>query len=360
MAVGGRDTGVEGEVRATTGRRRQTIVLTGASGVIGKALLPELADHEVICLVNRGSVDGEHRVVRADVTQPRLGLDRDAYGELARRADCVVHSAAVTDWAEPKERIHAANVEGTRNVLELARDGDVPIYHMSSSFIRAIAPDAPLELPPTHIIVNYVTSKRESEELVTRSGLPHTIFRPTNLIGDSITGRIARNQIIQLVAEFVCRGKVPLYPTRSDTLVDVIPQDVFAKAVANVIGDEDLGREYWLTYGGRAMTVPRAVQLCVEFMDGIGRPIAAPRIVEPAEISASGAEIEALTPMARAFFARLLEFSDGMTACGTFPSDMDELTRRYDLPQPSLEDAYLRGLGFWAQARGLWSNVDAA
>jgi nucleoside-diphosphate-sugar epimerase len=342
-----------------SGHTSSTIALTGASGVVGMALLPELRDHEVICLVNRGSVD-DHPVVRVDVTRPQLGLDREAYRELARRTDCVVHSAAVTDWAESRDRIRTTNIEGTRNVLELARAADAPMYYMSTSFIRAIAPDAPLELPASHIIVNYVTSKCDAEQLVKSAGVPYTIFRPTNLIGDSRTGRIARNQIIQLVAEYICRGKVPLYPTRSGALVDVIPQDVFAKAVAGVIGDRELGCEYWLTYGARALTVPRAVALCVAFMEGIGRPIAPPRLLDPSEVDAVSAEIEALSPMGKAFFARLLEFSDGMTACGTFPSDMDALSERYALPRPSLEDAYLLGLDFWARAKGLRSEAAVA
>jgi nucleoside-diphosphate-sugar epimerase len=338
---------------------RKTIVLTGASGVVGNALLSELDDHELICLVNRGDID-DRPVVRADVTRAQLGLDRTAYRDLARRADCVVHSAAVTDWAEPRERIRTTNVEGTRNVLELARAADAPFYYMSTSFIRAIAPDAPLELPSSHIIVNYVTSKRDAEELVAGAGVPYTIFRPTNLIGDSRTGRIARNQITQIVAEFVCRGKVALYPTREDTLADVIPQDVFAKAVAGVIREEDLGREYWLTSGERALTVPEAIALCVRFMGEIGRPIDPPRLVDPSVVGAVCAEIDALPPMGRAFFARLLEFSEGITACGTFPSDLDELTERYALPRPSQEDAYLRGLDFWARAKGLTPSARAA
>jgi nucleoside-diphosphate-sugar epimerase len=328
-------------------------VLTGASGVVGKALLPELADHELICLVNCRTLDGGRTVVRADVTQPRLGLDRADYEALTRRADCVIHSAAVTDWAAPAERIRATNVEGTRNVLELVRAAGAPLYLLSTAFVTAIGPEAPLTLPPEHIIVDYVTSKRDAERLVRDSGLPAAILRPTNLIGDSSTGEIARNQIIQQVIGFVCRGKVPLYPTRRETLVDVIPQDVLAKAVAGLVRDGEAGGDYWLTYGEQAFTVARALELCAEFMDGIGRPIELPRIVDPDALDADRKAIEALKPTARAFFARLLEFSDGMTACGTFPSDVDALTERYDLPSPSLEDAYLRGLGHWARAKGI-------
>jgi len=328
-------------------------VLTGASGVVGKALLPALAEHELICLVNRGTLAGAGTVVRADVTQPRLGLDRSAYAQLARRADCVIHAAALTDWAAPTERIRATNVDGTRAVLELVRDAGAPLYLLSTAFVTAIRPDAPLTLPPRHIIVDYVTSKRDAEQAAWASGLPVTIVRPTNLIGDSRTGAIARNQIIQQVIGFVCRGKVPLYPTRRETRVDVIPQDVLARAIAGLVRDGEVGGEHWLAYGERAFTVVRALELCVDFMAAIGRPIAPPRVVDPDALEADRTAIDALASGPRALFARLLEFGDGMTACGTFPSDVAALTTRYELPRPSLEDAFVLGLASWARAKGI-------
>lgn len=339
--------------RAPAPRRRRTIVLTGASGVVGRALLPELADHELICLVNRGTLAGYQAVVRADVTQPRLGLERVAYADLVRRADWVIHAAAVTDWAAPTERIRSANVDGTRNVLELARAAQAPLYHLSTAFVAALDPDAPLALPPEHLIVDYVTSKRDAERLVRDSGLPVTIIRPTNLIGDSRTGQIARNQIVQQVIGFVCRGKVPLFPTRRDARLDIVPQDVLAKAVAGLVRTGETGGDYWLAYGERTFTVLRALELCVDLMQEIGRPVQLPRIVDPDALDADSEAIDSLAPPARAFFARLLELSDGMTACGVFPSDMEELAAHYDLGCPSLEDAFLRGLGHWARVRGL-------
>lgn len=332
-------------------RRHRTVLLTGASGVVGKALLPELSDHEVICLVNRGTLEGGRAVVRADVTQPRLGLDRADYATLVRRADCVIHSAAITNWAAPAERIRATNVDGTRNVLELASAATAPLYFLSTALVSAVRPEAPLELPSEHIVVDYATSKRDGEQLVRDSGLPATILRPTSLIGDSRTGAIARNQIVQQVIGFVCRGKVPLFPTRRATRLDVIPQDVLARAVAALVRTGEVGGVYWLTYGAQAFTVARALELCGELMDGIGRPIKLPRIVDPDALDAEHEAIRALTPTARAFFARLLELSDGITAAGTFPSDIEALTERYDLPSPSLEDAYLRGLEHWASRK---------
>jgi len=328
-------------------------VLTGASGVVGKALLPELAEHELICLVNRGRIDGARAVLRADVTRRWLGLARADYERLARRADCVIHAAAVTDWAAPTELIRATNVEGTRNVLELASAAGAPLYFLSTAYVSAIRPEAPLALPPEHIVVDYVTSKRDGERLVRDSGLPATILRPTSLIGDSRTGEIARNQIVQQVIGFVCRGKVPLFPSRPETLLDLVPQDVLAKAVAGLVRDGEVGGDYWLTHGERTFTLMRALELCVELMDRIGRPVEPPRIVDPDALDADADALAALGSAARAFFARLLELVDGMTACGVFPSDLERLAERYDLGPVSLEDAYLRGLRHWARVRGL-------
>jgi nucleoside-diphosphate-sugar epimerase len=339
---------------ASTGPQRRTIVLTGASGVVGKALLAELAqEHELICLVKRRTLDGARTVVRADVTQPWLGLDRAEYAALARRADCVIHAAAVTDWAAPTEQIRTTNVAGTRNVLDFVGAADAPLYFLSTAFIAAIEPQAPLVLPPGHIIADYVTSKRDGERLVRDSGLPATILRPTNLIGDSRTGAIARNQIVQQVIGFVCRGKVPLYPARRGMLVDVVPQDVLAKALAGLVRDGEVGGDYWLTYGEQAFTIERALELCVEFMGGLEWRTELPRLVDPDALDDERAAIDALSPSARSFFARLLEFSDGITACGVFPTDVEQLAVRYDLPRPSLEDAYLRGLAHWARTKGI-------
>ncbi len=339
---------------------KRTIVLTGASGVVGQALLKEFENNRLICLVHRQPVaipNGES--VPCDVTQPRLGLAAGAYADLARRADCVIHAAAVTDWDQPRERLRTVNIEGTRNVLELARDAGAPLYHMSTSFIRAIADDAPVELDDSHIIVDYVTSKRDTDQLVAESGVPATILRPTNLIGDSATGEIAQSQVVQLTAEFVCRGKVPLYPTRPGTLVDVVPQDLFAKAVRAIVDAEDVGSEYWLTYGAEALTVDDVMELCVEFMARIGRPIAPPRPVDAGDLDALHEEIDALSPMVRVIFGKLVELAEGLAACGVFPSSLRELQARYGLPDPPLREAYVHGLEHLTASKGLWNPAHA-
>lgn len=331
----------------------KTTVLTGASGVVGRALLPELAPRPVIALVHRDSVD-HVQSVRCDVAQDRLGLTHDAYRKLAHDADVIIHAAGETDWAAPRERFAQINVRGTENVIQLARDAVAPLYHISTSFIRALRADADLRLPDDNLIVNYVRSKIEGEHMLAESGVPHTVFRPTNLIGDSRTGEIARTQMVQLVSEFICRGKVPIFPARPGSLVDVVPQDLLSRAVVAVLDAEELGTEYWVTAGTGAFTVPETVNACVQFMERIGQPIHPPRVIDPEDADLDSPEFrQRLSPMARAFFGRLRDISDGMTACGPFPTSLEELASRHSVEHGSFNDAYMRGLERWAEEKGL-------
>lgn len=333
----------------------KTILLTGASGVIGKSLVPELAGHRIICLVHRADAPaGMAESVKSDIADSRLGLDQAEYRRLARETDCVIHSAALTDWAADAETIRRVNEGGTENVIRFASDAGVPLYHLSTSFIRAVADDAEVTLEDTNVIVNYCRSKTVAEEAVQASGLAHAIFRPTNLIGDSRSGEIAATQAVQLVSEFICRGKAPLIPSRAGTLVDVIPQDLIAKTIARAVDTGDLGQEWWVTYGAGAMTMQEALDICVAFMARIGQPIESPEIIDPEEIHGAGSSrLEMLSPMARRFFGKMLDFNEGLAACGVFPSSLEELVMRYELPRVSSGSAYERGLEYWALQKGI-------
>ena len=331
---------------------RRTILVTGASGVIGCALLPRLHGHDVIALVHRGDIaGGPVQTVRCDVSARRFGLSEPQFRELAARTHCIVHCAAVTDWAEPNERFQSVNVGGTSNVLELAAAAEAPLFHMSTAFVQALGDTAPMRLDDSNIIVNYVRSKIESERLISESGLPHTVLRPSNCLGDSRTGEMHHNQIIQLVSEMVLRGKVPVFPARPGTLVDALPQDLVAEATRAVIDADDVGSEYWITAGEKAITVERAVSLCVDFAATIGLELEPPALVAPEAVDRD--EVADMRPMVRRIFERLIEFGEGLEACGTFPSSLTALHERYRLPKVSCEDSYIRGLEFLARSKGM-------
>ena len=66
-------------VWGTPGTARRTVLLTGASGVVGSALLRRLRDFDVVCLVHRSPVSGPHvtpnvSTVAGDIARPMFGL----------------------------------------------------------------------------------------------------------------------------------------------------------------------------------------------------------------------------------------------------------------------------------------------
>jgi len=111
------------------------ILVTGASGLIGRALIPSLAadGHKIVCL-SRTPGSGDHRHIYWD---PHHGtLDADA----VENFDAVIHLAGesiVGRWtAEKKARIRDSRVNGTRLLCEtLARVQDRPLVLVAASAI---------------------------------------------------------------------------------------------------------------------------------------------------------------------------------------------------------------------------------
>lgn len=336
---------------------RRTVLVTGASGVIGAALLPELVeDFHVAGFVHSGTLEtAGAETVRGDLTQPKLGLGDHEYRELAARTDVIVHSAGLVDWGAQPERYAAINVGGTERLLEFVALAGCPVHHVSTAFVQSLSEAAPVPLGPSNLIYHYVTSKIESDRLFADSGVPHSVYRPSNLLGDSRTGRIRRNQFVQQMAVDVCRGRYPFLPARPAARMDMSPQDVCARSIAAAVETNDLGSEYWLTYGPDALTVPDAIRLCLDFAERIGRPVRGPNLVDPDDEEGIEAELSQLPGPARSVYPRLLELSDAMSAGGVFPTSLPELEERYSVPVPELGAAFVRGLEFWATKRGIWS-----
>lgn len=101
----------------------KTILLTGASGRIGRCLRLALRDEYRLILFNRSAIDdlGPHEtLIRGDTT------DAAAVERAARGADAVVDMAGVSDVEGFRERLLPVNVLGTYNVFEAARLAGVP------------------------------------------------------------------------------------------------------------------------------------------------------------------------------------------------------------------------------------------
>jgi nucleoside-diphosphate-sugar epimerase len=314
--------------------------------VVGQAILRELAGRRpVISLVHQGNAAAcGTEVIPCDLSTPSCGLSIPDYRSIVDRIAAVVHSAALTELGQPAGRYDEVNVEGTRQVAELAARAAVPVHYISTAFVAALDGTASVALRDDNVTTPYIRSKRQGEVVLAESGVPYSVYRPTNLVGDSRTGRTARPQIVQLVSDWVCRGRARIFPVHPGNLLDIVPQDVLAKAVVRALERGETGGDYWVTYGARAMTVAAAIGILVEHARYRGREISPPRLVHPVDISA--ADMSALPPLSRMFVQVLSDVSEVTAACGgALPSSMGLLVRRFGLPDVPDTDAYRRTLG---------------
>ena len=211
---------VKGQLAHTKERRRglATFFVTGITGTVMGPLAALLLrrGHKVVALVRTKDSQSPHDrarkalsvasgvtleeitrlfAVQGDVTEALGGITPHDLAQWTGKIDVIIHGAASIklDNGNPEETFRT-NVEGTKNILALARVlGAKEFCYVSTVFVAA---DARVfletELRNGQRPRNpYEQSKIEAEELVRKSGMKFTNLRIPIVIGDSKTGKIS-------------------------------------------------------------------------------------------------------------------------------------------------------------------------
>ena len=143
------------------------VVVTGASGFIGKHLVERLlADGHVVTALVRNpqsmTAGGDAvNVVRGDVT------DIDSLSRAFKGAENVLHLARAKPHGPRSPEMFAVNVSGSRNVARAAAQGGVKrLVHCSSSAVYGSRVGLVNEMTPLRPDSGYARSKRDAEEAV--------------------------------------------------------------------------------------------------------------------------------------------------------------------------------------------------
>jgi uncharacterized protein YbjT (DUF2867 family) len=222
------------------------IAVTGANGFVGRHVVARLAGrHDVRALISErpGAESelppGSFDVRRADVR--RADTLRGQFDDI----DAVVHTVAVP--TERAQRFAEVNVAGVAHVVDEARRAGVRrIVHMS-----ALGADPRSPFP-------YLRSKGEGQAIVTGSGIPHVVLRPSLLFGegDDFFPRL-RFSLMFPVVPVPGDGKARFQPVHVDDIAQAI---VAALEHAEISGAYEVGGPQAVTYD----------QMLAETMRGAG------------------------------------------------------------------------------------------
>jgi thioester reductase-like protein len=291
----------------------ETVFLTGATGFLGSYVLDlylRETDAKLLVLTrakNRAEaleklwkglqmhmdastfweLEGRMEVVSGDISMPKLGMDAATYDRVAKSAEAILHIAASLNRKSDKACLNN-NLKGTLSVIQLARAaqehhglrrfGEVSTTAIAGKrWSETIAEDDALDWDRSDYDP-YARTKKFCEHMVNEllPDVPHTVFRPATVMGDS---RHPRTTQFDMVRAFNTVFDLPVFPIRPDARVDIVNADWVGRAMFEIFRDDAKAKHsiYHLS-SGTASPVAKDI---AKAMSGAGRrpPVMVPQLL---------------------------------------------------------------------------------
>ncbi len=207
-------------------------LVTGATGFVGSHIAERLLQEgeEVVALVRKTSNTAFLSGIGAKFAYGDIN-DLESVKTAMRGIDVVYHSAALADEWISKKEAYRVNVEGTRNLLDAAKEAKVKRFVFISSLAVLGMRDhhgTDAEAPYHKTGDSYIDTKIDSEQLVMdyckKYGLPVTVVRPGFVFGPRdnkliprLSDRLGKKQFM-----FVGSGKNKINAVYIENLTDAI------------------------------------------------------------------------------------------------------------------------------------------
>lgn len=241
------------------------VLVTGATGLLGTDLVRRWTARSTVRRIavlvrDRARWDAIARrlalppdavvALEGDVTREGLGLTRDARAWLARQATAMVHLAADTTFSRPLEQARLVNRDGTAHLLALAADCPQVsrVAFVSTAFVAGrrtgFVPES-LDGASTAAIgwVNaYEQSKAEAEALVRSARADWVILRSSTIACDDASGAVTQRNAVHQALRLFHDGLAAMIPGVPASVLDVVPTDYVADAIAQLALRRDIDR----------------------------------------------------------------------------------------------------------------------
>jgi thioester reductase-like protein len=187
-------------------------------------------------------VNDRVRIFRGDLTGERFGLTDDDYRALVDSTESILHCAASLNRKSEKQCLNV-NLRGSLEVIQLARraQNHHGIRRYSHVSTVAVAGKRQNEVVTEDNSIDwsrsdydpYARTKKFCEHMVHEllPDVPHTIFRPAIVMGDS---RRPETTQFDMVQAFDMLARLRVLPLRPDDRIDIVPANYVGGAIVKI------------------------------------------------------------------------------------------------------------------------------
>ncbi|MBI2567521.1 MAG: SDR family oxidoreductase [Candidatus Schekmanbacteria bacterium] len=305
---------------AANGLERGGIFLTGVPGFIGKRLARQLLDvhagHPAFFLVEprmmaqaekwieeiRGDSPeraAQVRLLAGDITASNCGLEGAALEEVLTQTRHMFHLAAIYDLTVGRSIAVKVNVEGTRNVLDLAAQMPnlLRLNYISTCFVAGDRKGVVMEseLDEGQLFKNFYEETKFLAEVEVRrrfAEIPIVVYRPAIVVGDSRTGETDKFDGPYYAFRASYMGLLVVRPGACKAPVNIVPVDFIVDAIRALSIKDGLDG---MTFQLVDPATPRATEVIDMIAERIGSP--SPKLRVPAFLFTGALRSEKISAM---------------------------------------------------------------